>query len=461
MTTQPTLSRQLGTYLTSLSIDHLPDEVVRKVESVTLDSVGVSLAGSATPWAQSAIAGIRAQVGDGDTTILGTSFRAPVSLAALANGFSGHSLDFDDDNAQVHVGACVVPAALAVAEHVGANGRSLLTAVLAGYEAAVRVGWLLRPEDLLGRGFHPTGVCNTFGAAAAAAVLLGLDGEQLAMAFGLAGSMTGGLAEFYADGAMTKRLHAGQAAQAGINAALMAAAGGTGPATVFEGKWGLGQAFVGGGSPTAMVEGLGERFLILETAQKYYPMNFSIHAPIDATLQLMAENDLGVDDVERIVARIRPFVGALVGTPAAYALPTPLAAQMSLPFGLSVAMLTGTVTLDNIDTSWTTREDVRSLVHRVTVESDSELDRVEGVEEGSVLPVDLTLTTTKGQELNRRIVFQRGDPRNPLDPEDIRTKFRTCAGRVLPTEQADELLDQLSRPAEITDVRKLARLLAV
>jgi 2-methylcitrate dehydratase PrpD len=394
-------------------------------------------------------------------TVLGTPYRAPVALAGLANGCSGHSVDFDDDNAQVHVGATVVPAALAVAEHVGATGEALLKAVLAGYEASIRVGWFVRPENLTDRGFHPTGVCNSFGAAAAASVLLGLDGEQMAMAFGIAGTMAGGLLEFYTDGAMTKRLNAGHAAQAGINAALIAAAGGTGPATILEGRWGVATAFAGASTPDAITDGLGEKFLIMDTAQKYYPMNFAIHSSIDATLELMRESALTVDDVARVVARVRPNNADQFNTSAAYELPTVLSAQMSVPFGVAVAMINGTVTLDQIDPSWTTRDDVREVARRVVVEADPELEHVDGVDIGTVLPVDLTLTTTSGQELHRRIIFQRGDPRNPLSTDDLETKFRTCAGTVLADAEVAQLHDHLSNLESLRSVTGLAALLAV
>ena len=455
------LSQQLSHYFAGLSLNAIPEQVKQTTLSCTLDTVGVALAGSAMPWSKSVIDAVRAQAPDGDVTVLGTSYRAPVSLAALANGSSGHGLDFDDDNAQVHVGAAVVPAAIAMAEHLDSSGQDLLKAILVGYEVSTRVGWFVQPEEVADRGFHPTGVCNSFGVAAAASVLLGLDAHQMTMALGIAGTLTGGLLEFYSDGAMTKRVNAGLGAQAGINAALMAAAGGTGPVTVFEGRWGVGVAFSKGGHPEALVDRLGERFFLLDTAQKYYPMNFSIHSSIDATLQLLAENQLKVDDVARIVARIRPTNAEQFSTSAVYELPTVLSAQMSLPFGVAVAMIDGTVTLDHIDPSWTGRADVRDVARRVIIEADPELDHVEGIDSGTVLPVDLTLTTTGGQEFHRRIIFQRGDPRNPLTPDDLRNKFYNCAGRVLPEAQVAQLHHQLSDLENVASVRKLAAQLAV
>jgi 2-methylcitrate dehydratase PrpD len=158
---------------------------------------------------------------------------------------------------------------------------------------------------------------------------------------------------------------------------------------------------------------------------------------------------------------VRPNNADQFNTPAAYELPTVLSAQMSVPFGVAVAMINGTVTLDQIDPSWTTRDDVREVARRVVVEADPELEHVDGVDIGTVLPVDLTLTTTAGQALHRRIIFQRGDPRNPLSADDLETKFRTCAGTVLADADVAQLHDQLSNLESLGSVTAVAALLAV
>lgn len=449
----------LSEWLVGLRGRDLPAEVTEKATSCVLDSLGVALVGSTTPWSKSVQRAVRAQATSGTAIVFGGSDTAPLSLAALANGTSGHSLDYDDDNAQVHVGAAIVPVALAVGEHVGASGRDVLNAVVAGYEGSVRCGWAMRPENLHARGFHPTGVCNPYGATAAAGVLLGLTAEELTCAFGIVGSMTAGVSQFFEDGTMTKRLHAGQAAESGVSAALLAKEGFTGPSAIFEGRLGICNAFVDDGHPEAVTAALGERYLIMETAQKGYPINFAVHAPIGATLRVMRANGLAPDDVASIVAGVRPMVAEHVGHPTAHRPQTVLAAQMSLPFGVAVAMIEGTITLDHLTEEWIHRDDVLKHAAKVTVVPAAWLDRVDGVEEGSVLPVDLRLTTTLGEEYHEVVTFQHGDPRDPLSDADLVAKFRDCAGRLLTDEATEASLEKVRGLGAIDDVRELTALL--
>jgi 2-methylcitrate dehydratase PrpD len=455
-----TYSAQLSEFLVGLRGAQLPDEVRDKAISCLLDSLGVTLVGATTPWAKSVQRAVAAQsTGGGSATVFGGNDTAPLALAALANGTSGHSLDYDDDNAQVHVGAAIVPVALAVGEHVGASGQDVLAAIVAGYEGSVRCGWAMRPENLHKRGFHPTGVCNPYGATAAAGVLLGLTVEQLTAAFGIVGSMAAGVSQFFEDGTMTKRLHAGQAAESGVNAALLAKEGFTGPTAIFEGRLGICHAFVDDGHPEAAAAALGERYLIMETAQKGYPINFAVHAPIGAILKVMREHGLSPDDVEHITAGVRPMVSTHVGHPTAHRPQTVLAAQMSLPYGVGVAMQRGTVTLDDMTESAIRDPEVLRHAAKVEVVAAEWLDRIDGVDEGSVLPVDLHVRTTAGVDYHETIHFQHGDPRDPLTADDLVAKFRDCTSRLLTDEATEAALDTVQALAGLDDVRELTALL--
>lgn len=203
--------------------------------------------------------------------------------AALANGAFSHALDMDDlHNASIiHLGTVVVPAALAVAEQIGASGKQLITAIAAGYEIGARVGEAVNPDSYFF--WHTTGTAGTFGAAAAAAKLLTLDAEQTAHCLGSAGSQAAGLWEFLQEGAMSKTLHAGKAAFNGIFAAFLAKEGFTGATKILEGEKGFCLAMTSKAKLNKLTEGLGQgKYKIDENAFKPYAACKHCHASINA-----------------------------------------------------------------------------------------------------------------------------------------------------------------------------------
>jgi len=234
-----TLSERLANFVSALRYEDLPPQVVARAKSALLDTLGAGLAGCRTSEVARVIASVRDCGRGGTATIWGTDVRSGVTGAALINGTMAHSRELDDYGGCGHSGAVVVPAALAAGEHEAVSGRTLLTALVAGYDLAARVteaagGY--RPHNA--RGWHSTGTCGSFGAAAAAAKCLGLDAAGTAAALGIAGSYTGGLWAFIVDGAMTKRLHPGKAAENGVFAAHLARHGFTGPAEILDAEWG-------------------------------------------------------------------------------------------------------------------------------------------------------------------------------------------------------------------------------
>lgn len=447
-----TVAQEFAHYAASFQLDDAPADVVDKAKLCIVDSVGVALAGARTPWAKAAVAAALAEGRqDGDAHVFGTSAATSPALAALANGTSGHSLDFDDDNAQVHAGAAVVPTALAVGEATGASGRDIVTSVILGYEAGVRVGWAFNPDALYARGFHPTGVGNAYACTVTAGVLFGLTAQQLTCAIGVVGSMAGGLLEFYTDGAMTKRLHGGHPAYCGVMAARLAAEGFTGPATVLEGPFGALKAYSGQGRPDEITRGLGTEFKILATAQKYYPMNFATHGAIDLVRRIMSREELAPADIESVDVYIRPFVAGAIGGDSKYRPATVLAAQMSMPFAVAISMLEGTVTLDHLTERWIADEAVLQVAQKVRAMPADDLDTVEGIEDGSVLPTRVAIRTTAGATFRDELMYQRGDPRNPLSGEDLEAKFLDCAARLLGNDRATRAYDELRHIAEWSD----------
>ena len=300
-----TVAQRIARFTVSLRADDLADEVAGAAKLHALDTLGCGIAAHALGEASYATASALEVAGQGRASAIGVPQPLAPSEAAFVNGTLCHALDFDDTHPHsiVHVSASLVPAALAAAQAAGASGADVLAALVAGSETSIRLG-TAAGGAFHARGFHPTGVCGVFGATVTAAKLRGLDAETTANALGIAGSMASGLMEFLADGSETKRLHPGFAAQAGLAAARLAAHGATGPATVFEGRFGFYNAYLH--RIDADLEGqfgdLGERWETPRIAFKPYPACHYVHAPVDAFASLIDAHGLAVDDIERLIA---------------------------------------------------------------------------------------------------------------------------------------------------------------
>nr|MBA3417033.1 MmgE/PrpD family protein [Chloroflexia bacterium] len=265
----PPVSRTLARFVAEARWADLPPATVAATELATLDWFGSVLAGAHEPPARIARE-VALGFGRSDEATVFPAGRASAAAAALANGVAGHVLELDDihKGSTVHGAAPILPAALAVAEREGASGQAFLLAVALGYEAALRVGEAVNPSHY--RFFHPTGTAATFGAAAAAGSLLGLDADRMLDAFGTAGTTAAGLWEFNADGAMSKHLHPGKAAFNGVLAADLARLGFTGASRILEGERGFFAAMSDGAAPSRITDGLGERWKVEENGYKLH-----------------------------------------------------------------------------------------------------------------------------------------------------------------------------------------------
>lgn len=209
-------ARVIAEYSTTLDFSKLPSRVIQSAKEHFLDTLGVTIAGSVTPWSKIIADFCVSQSSNTEATILGRKSKVSADLAALSNGTMAHSLDYDDDPGVCHIGAVVVPATLAAAEKFSADGEKIIEAVVIGYDVVGRVEEAVDGEALFTRGFHPTSVCGVFGAATVATKILGLDLKKTIAALGIAGSFASGVMEFLSDGSMIKRVHPGWAAKGGI-----------------------------------------------------------------------------------------------------------------------------------------------------------------------------------------------------------------------------------------------------
>jgi len=270
----------------------------------------------------------------------------------------------------VHVGAVVIPAALAMAEATGCDGKTFLRAVTMGYEVMCRVG-----EALLGKqfyaGFHPTSSCGVFGAAAAAAVILGLDRKAFVNALGIAGTQSFGLGEWRADGSWIKRFHPGRSAQSGVLAARLAAEGFTGPATILEGVNGWLQAFSYQKEYDAslITRDLGTKYTAVLTAFKPYPGCRFAHTALDLGYDFYHHDGIRAQDIESAAVRVyKTDILNYVHRPA-----TAVMAQFCVPYLLAVMLAKGKVTLPDLTPEAIQDADILALADRIDVTEDGDL----------------------------------------------------------------------------------------
>src|SRR3954449_13115812 len=280
------VAEALAEKIVALKVGTLPAATSRKCEDLLIDVVGLCVTARNEDYVASAVAGWD---DDGSCTVIGHQRTVNAAGAAFVNGTAAHGEDFDDtfEGGPVHAGAVVVPAVLAACEKHNPDGRMALTGIAVGCEVLCRLS-VVAPKAVHKAGFHPTAVFGAMGAAAGVGAALGLNAKQIVDALGIAGSMAGGIIEYLAEGAWTKRLHAGWAAQSGIRAALLADQGFVGPRTVFEGVHGLfnGFAHTSDGDYDALTGDFGTRWAIDGLAFKPYPCGTMAQPYIDCARRL-------------------------------------------------------------------------------------------------------------------------------------------------------------------------------
>jgi 2-methylcitrate dehydratase PrpD len=340
-----TPAAELASFATALDYDDIPSEVTEAAKLHILDAYGCAVGAYGEGAAAYVRTAAREIAGVGAASVVGEGSGWAPAAAALSNGALVHALDFDDTHTPSisHISAVVVPAALAVAEAHGRTGRDLVAAVVAGSEAVARIGSAVSSEYMK-TGFHPSSVCGVFGAALAASRLRGLDAEATTNALGIAGSMASGLFEYLANGSTAKVVNVGWAAHAGVMAAALAAAGGDGPATVLEGRFGVfGTHFRLADAATKDWE-LGERWEVPSISFKPYPACHFVHSALDAGRALLAE---GLDPAKVtavFVAVPEPAVPLVLEPREDKIEPrTPFDAKFSLQYSLATMLVRGEV----------------------------------------------------------------------------------------------------------------------
>jgi 2-methylcitrate dehydratase PrpD len=450
---QGTLTERAARYWASVAYDEVPAQAVRLAKRFLIDTLAAGIAGARTSVVESTVRAAQAGFeGGGRAVVWGRGERLPMPMAALVNGTSAHALELDDFGGCGHSGAVVVPAVCALAARGGVSGREAIVALLAGYDLAARVlegagGY--RPHNALG--WHSTGTCGSFGAAAAAARMLGLDAERFADALGIAGTFTGGIWAFLADGADTKRFHPGKTAENGLTAALLAQGGMSGPRQILEAEWGgfFGTYSHGIATPELTLKGLGSEFRIDRSGMKPYACCRGLHYTIDALLELMAETGCSAGDIEAMIVHGNPQTVRQFDR---QEIATLLDAQFSMPYALAVTAASGRATIDQFAPCRADEPEIRRLMRATRVVA----DRTLGVSDYP--PLELHLKD--GRRLERSIAFGKGAPENPLSDSELASKVESLIAPVLGAERHRAIVAAVERLDEAPDVAALVDLLA-
>ena len=450
-------TRALAEFVAGLRYEDLPEPVVRQACDIILDAVGCAVSAWVEDKEKSRIAREIAAMypaPDQGAGVIGVRGQAAQpAFAALGNGILINAADNDDTHkrALLHVGSVVVPVALALGQAHKLSGPQVILSVVAGYEVAVRVGMAVMPTHY--RFWHSTATNGTFGAAAGAAKALGLDADGVQRALGLAGTQAAGLNTFFESGDMTKSFHPGKAALNGILSAQLAAMGHTSPPGILEHPKGYLAAFSLEPKPEALVAGLGTTWEILQNGIKYFPSILASHSPIQATLAIV--NRVKIDPAQ--IAAITNETYNTVKTHFSNKEVTGvMSARVSVPYCIAVSAVDRVLTQAQFVQARIDDPLVRQVLERTEVIADAELN----TRYPEDFPARVTIRMNDGTTHRETVMKPKGDPGNPLSPEEIAEKFRGNCAETLGAAQTEALLMAVRSLPRAPDLGALSELLA-
>ncbi len=451
-------------FITNTRFDRIPDKAVVEAKRCLIDGFGVVLAGATVEGSAIVREYVKASSAAGESTILGPArLSAAAAHAALANGASGHAMDYDDTQLSTtpdrvfglltHPTVPALSASLAIGERLGVSGRTFLEAFLTGFEVECKIAEAINPSHYQ-RGFHSTGTIGTFGAAASTARLLNLSPVATAHALGIAASLSAGIRVNF--GSMTKPLHAGRAAENGVTAAELAARGFTAGDDALDGEWGFFQVLGGGADVPRIVGALGKPYSIVDPGVSFkpYPCGSLGHPTMDAMLKLVTDHDVKPDQI----ARVRVRAGSNILNPLRYkTAKTELEAKFCLPFMMTSIALRRRAGIREFTDEFVSSAPVQAMMPRVQTVFDQAIEARGFDKMRSVVEVDLIGGRTLTQASDERY---RGGPERPFTRAELHEKFTDCASLVLSPERIRRALELIESLEQIRNVRELTQALA-
>jgi len=449
-------------FIETVGYEDLPSEALRVGKRCMVDTLGVMIAGCSEHSVHILVEDAVEQGGKAEALLLGGGERkAPAALAARVLGTAGHAHDWDDtqvslDPAHVyglltHPSVPPLSATIAMAQRLGGvDGKRFMLAFQTGFEVECKISeWMSHRHYR--RGHHSSGTVGTFGAAAAAAKLLGLKGEKLAHALGIAASLAAGIRANF--GTMTKPLHVGRASENGVTAALLAARGFTADPSVLDGQWGFFAVMGEGFDPSKPSQGFGKTLTIVDpgVSIKPFPSGILTHQSMDAMLKLVLDNDLKPEEVEAI----RFYAGKNILEPIRYPLAVNhLQAKFSMPALLAMMVLKRRASHHEFLDEFVASPAMQDMQKRTQCLGDPEID-ARGYD---LIRSRIEVDTKDGRKLVQWADERyRGGPLNPISDADLEGKFRMCAEGALSDAQQASLLAIVSKLEGVADSVELAR----
>jgi 2-methylcitrate dehydratase PrpD len=459
----PAFSADLADWASSIAFDDLPQDIVEATRLRVMDVIGLALAGAETDFGRSTRDAAIAMSPPGPCRVWGTGDRLGATMAAFANGACAQALEYDDTHNEsiVHMSSPAVAAALALSEIATpvdpVSGRDLITAIAVGNEISCRVGSVAAGQ-FHRLGFHPTGLFAPFGVCYLAGRLLGLEAPAMARAAGICGSFAAGLLECWVDGTQTKFLHPGWAAHSGMAAAFLARTGTTGPAQVFEGRFGLFASHLQDPATprdfTRIAEGLGTRWDSRNASFKPFPAAHVLHPYIDALWRLRTRHGFAASDVEQIDCPVAGFIVPIVCEPTAEKLApaTDSHGRVSLQYTLAEALHRGELGRQAYSADSLTNPKILALARRVRYEVDPRFPGP-GRFKGAV-----RVTLKDGRSFAEVEEFNRGSAENPMTDAELRAKFEENASGFLSEAERASVVEAIGQLEDAPDASVLVGL---
>ena len=439
-------TRSLAELITATKAGGVPDDILHEAKRTLVNILGVSLSASGAKPVLALNDWARAEGANARATVIGSGLRTSLANAALLNGFMAHLQDHDDTHfpTVIHPTAPVWPAVMAIAEERGTSGRDALVAFALGAEVACRVSMSVHPWHY-DAGWHITGTAGVFGAAAGAGWLLGLSAEQMANAFGAAGTQASGVREVF--GSDAKALHPAKAASNGLQAAMLAKEGFTGPDDILGGRRGFWAVLSAAGhSEEQLIGEFGERWELRMNGLKPYANGVVSHPIQDAVIKLRNEHGLTPEKVDAIRARVHPLVLELMNRPDPR---RGLEGKFSFQHCAAAALVDGA----GHDAEFSDAKVVDPTIVAVRAKVSAEVD--DAVREDEVY---VSIALAGGGTVETHIEHATGSPDNPMTDEALEAKYRTLASEVLGAKQANELLAAVWALDGAPDVRQVTKL---
>jgi len=447
------ITEKLAAHTSRVRYEDIPAEAIEKAKDCILDQLGVELIGSTLEWNKIAYRYVAEMGGRAESTIVNYGTKALALDAAFVNATFGQGCELDDVGfaAGGHPSAATVPVALALCEKQRCSGKDFLAAVVVGYDVMYRLLSAVRPSSGK-RGFHSHGIAAPFAAMATAARLLRLNDAQILHAFGIAGMHSSGTMEYDQTGGEVKRVIAGVAARAGIQAALLAQLGLTGPPTIIEGKRGFLKVFADEVEPEQVTRDLGNDFKIMRAWFKLYPCVATVQGVIYTLAKMVEEHHFGADDIDEI--RVGISETSLSHGGAIYEPHDTASAQFSLPFSLAIRLLKNDNDLSlYMDPKLWTDPKVLALAKKVKSYADPKAKKDQNY--NTTMEVKLK----NGKTYKAFEAYPPGSPLNMVSRDVLRTKFRKMARVVLAEDRVERLIEEVGRIDNYDDVAKLIPLL--